>query len=352
MGCERCTKTPELHNQFKKIFVTAGTSELIMKIDEALDAKEFQRKEIQNGLEIQGSSFEGVIRTLGKSRNFVDLAKKDIKVFPVNDQTSLIDQLYQMKTLKEWESLYKATEVIEVLNENRLKTHFQPIFDPHSNEVHGYEALIRGYDKSQQLISPGKMFSMAKDSDLLFNLDRQARETNIRNGSKENIQENLFINFTPTAIYDPEFCLRSTLGVMKEVGMPPEQIVFEVVETEEIKDTEHLKKILDFYKKQGFKIALDDIGSGYSSLNTLAKIFPDYIKIDLEIIRNIDQSPMKQSILHSLITIAKDHDIQVIGEGVETREEFKYLVTAGVDYIQGYYIGKPQEKPEMKFVKD
>lgn len=349
MSCERCTKTPELNKLHNKMFVTAGTQELIMKVEGVLSSKDFQWERIQNGLEIRGGSFEGLVNILGKSPGFIDLAKRDIKIFPLNQEASLRDQLYQMKTLKEWESLYRATDIIEVLEENRLKSFFQPIVNPHKKEVHGYEALIRGYDAVEKLIPPGKMFSMAKETDLLFNLDRQSRETHIRNGKRQRIKEKLFINFTPSAIYDPEFCLQSTLGVMNEVGMAPEQIVFEVVETEEIQDTKHLKNILSYYKKQGFKIALDDIGSGYSSLNTLAAIFPDYIKVDLEIIRNIDQSPMKQSIFQSLKSIAKDHGIQVIGEGVETKEELDFLVSSGVDLVQGYYLGKPKEIPKVGF---
>lgn len=351
MACERCTKTPELKATSETVLLTAGTEEMVLKVEEALISKEFRWDRIQNGLEIRGSSFEKVIRTLGKDQSFVDLSKKDIKLFPLDQKTSVIDQLHRMKTLKEWESLYKAEEVIGVLDKKRLKTHFQPIMDPKNYTVHGYETLIRGYDENHRLIPPGKMFSMAKENDLLFNLDRQARETNIRNGKKHNIREKLFINFIPAAIYDPEFCLRSTLAVMAEVGISPEQIVFEVVETEEIKDLNHLKNILEFYKRQGFNIALDDLGSGYSSLNTLAMISPDYIKVDLEIIRNVDQIPMKQSILHSLLSIAKDHGIKVIGEGVETKEEYEYLLSAGVDFIQGYYTGKPKEKPEMRFKK-
>ncbi len=348
MGCERCTKTPKLYNSMEAVVVTAGTSELVMKVEEALEKARFPLKRIQNGLEIRAGSFEKVMDVLGKNKDFIDLAKRDIKILPMNGKLPVVDQLHRMKTLKEWESLYQSGEVIEVLDQHRLKTHFQPIVDPHKKEIHGYETLIRGYDKKGGLVPPGRMFSMAKESDLLFNMDRQARETNIRNGAREKIQEKLFINFTPGAIYDPVFCLQSTLAVMEDVGLRPEQIVFEVVETEEIKDVYHLKKILDFYREKGFSIALDDIGSGYASLNTLTKFLPDYIKVDMEIIRNVHQAPMKQSIVHSLVAIAREHGIQIIGEGVETQEELEFLVSAKVDYIQGYYMGRPGEKPERQ----
>ena len=192
------------------------------------------------------------------------------------------------------------------------------------------------------------MFKLARESDLLFNLDRQARETCIINSAKEKIDKKLFINFLPTVIYNPELCLKSTIALIDKFGFKPEDITFEVVETEDISDTDHLNTILSFYRKKGFKIALDDIGSGYSSLNNISKFCPDYIKVDLEIIRDIDKNKLQQEIFKALVAISKTTDIKVLAEGVETKEELDFVVENGATLIQGYYFGKPTKKPLKK----
>ena len=189
------------------------------------------------------------------------------------------------------------------------------------------------------------MFDLAGESELNFNLGRQARETAIISTAREKINEKLFINFLPTVIYNPHVCLRTTINLIDKYHFKANNITFEVVETEEIKDTDHLKNILDFYREKSFRIALDDLGNGYSSLNNLYKLTPDYIKIDLEIIRDIHKSHLKQAIFEALVAMAKTTNIKVLAEGVETKDELDFVTAKGADFVQGYYFAKPTEKP-------
>jgi len=158
------------------------------------------------------------------------------------------------------------------------------------------------------------------------------------------------INFIPTSIYDPEYCLNSTVKWANQLEFDPSQIVFEVVETEFVKDQKHLKKILEYYRSKGFQIALDDVGEGYSSLNMLIELKPDIIKIDRNIIDGIDKNELKQSVYRALFNLAKEHDITVLAEGVETKGELQTINSIGVDLVQGYYFAKPCAEPIRKIL--
>lgn len=200
-------------------------------------------------------------------------------------------------------------------------------------------------DEEGRLIYPDKLFGWAKEGDMLFYLDWACRESALKNASAKNIAHKLFINFVPTAIYDPRHCLQSTVKWARELQFDPKNIVFEVTETEWVEDVEHLKEILAYYKSQGFKVALDDIGSGYSTLNMIAKLHPDIIKIDREIIDGIDSSHANQSVFKAIVSLAKELGITVLAEGIEREEEATYCFSNGADLVQGYYFGKPSASP-------
>jgi len=180
---------------------------------------------------------------------------------------------------------------------------------------------------------------------MLFYLDRACREMALKTAAVKNIRAKVFINFIPTAIYDPKHCLKSTVKWAEQLNFDPKNVVFEVVESDYVEDTDHLCSILDYYKSQGFLVALDDVGSGYSSLNMIAKLMPNIIKIDRELIDNIDTNSVNQSIFKAIIKIAKENDIIVLAEGIERAEEIAFCAKEGADLAQGYYFGKPLAEP-------
>ncbi len=141
--------------------------------------------------------------------------------------------------------------------------------------------------------------------------------------------------------------MQSTIQTVTNLNFNTDNIVFEVTETEKVQDMVHLKSVLDYYKQKGFKVDLDDIGSGYSSLHLLQALKPDYIKVDMETNRYIDKDKFKQSIYQALNYIAKANNIFVLAEGVETKAEYDFLKTEGIDFVQDYYFAKPQSKPQM-----
>ncbi|MBD2022542.1 EAL domain-containing protein, partial [Leptolyngbya sp. FACHB-36] len=212
-------------------------------------------------------------------------------------------------------------------------------------KVFGYEALLRGLDEQGKLIMPGRIFELADDAGLLAQLDLAARRTAIQQASHHGITDRIFINFSPSAIYDPVSCLQTTVQTIDDAGIPHESIVFEVVESDQSQDQNHLQSILTYYRNSGFKVALDDFGAGYSSLNLLHQIRPDLLKLDMDLIRNVHQDTYKALITEKILEIAQRLEILTVAEGIESEEELCWLRDRGATFVQGFYIAKPSATP-------
>ena len=233
--------------------------------------------------------------------------------------------------------------LLKMLLERRIDTWFQPIFTAGGFDLWGYECLMRGRDEAGNLVFPDTLLKWATDEQLVFMLDRVCRETHLLNAGKADLPAgaNILINFMPTSIYKPEFCLQTTLAAAKKANIDPARIIFEVVESERITDRAHLSHILNYYRQNGYRVALDDLGSGYAGLSLLAELDPDLIKIDRELIARSTTSPMHRAICEALVRIGKATGKLVLAEGVERAEEVQLMRDAGVDLFQGYYFGRP-----------
>ncbi|NVK20424.1 MAG: EAL domain-containing protein [Methylocystaceae bacterium] len=261
-------------------------------------------------------------------------------------RTPSIDDFSCVTSLQKMSSLYDAQWLLDILTQERMTSHFQPIV--HAQKPHepfAHECLLRWQSENGQLNSPARLFQTAQQADLIFQLDRAAREIHIRNAEKQSVRSKIFVNFAPTAIYDPNNCLKSTFEIIREVEIDPSQIVFEVVETERINDPDHLKNILATYKEHGFKVALDDLGSGHSTLNMLGALHPDFVKLDMEMIRNVHKDRFKSELVRKIVDLSHTFNIEVVAEGIECKEEASWLVSQNVDYMQGFYFAKPQAEP-------
>lgn len=248
--------------------------------------------------------------------------------------------------LRQFAAVTKADWLVEMLTEERVTAHFQPIVRASdTSHVFAQEALLRGVERDGSLVSPGLILDLCRDADLLFQVDLLARRTAVREAGRHRIDSHLFINFNPSAIYDPTFCLRSTVRAISEANLKPENIVFEVTESDRSADSNHLKRILEFYREAGFGVALDDLGAGYSSLNLVHQLRPDYIKLDMELIRGVHQDRCKAVIAEKILEIAQALQIKTVAEGIETEEELDWVRLRGADFVQGYLIAKPSAEP-------
>jgi EAL domain-containing protein (putative c-di-GMP-specific phosphodiesterase class I) len=238
--------------------------------------------------------------------------------------------------------------LVDLLREGRLVTHYQPIMPCRAPEsVFAYESLLRGVDHDGTLIPPNVIFGVAKSAALLSHLDRAARCAAIRGAVEHKLESKLFINFIPATIYDPAFSLSTTVVEIERSQLEPGRIVFEVVESEQVPDVDRLLHILDYYRDAGFLVALDDLGAGYSSLTLLTRLKPDFVKLDVGLVREVDRDDYKANIASKLLELAQSLGIRTIAEGVENRAEWQWLNEHNCDYVQGFFFGRPASPPEM-----
>ncbi|SDN42680.1 EAL domain-containing protein [Vreelandella arcis] len=213
---------------------------------------------------------------------------------------------------------------------------FQPIVDVSLAKVYAYEALVRG-PKGE---SAWSVISQVTD-ELMYRFDQACRVKAIEMASALDMQTDLSINFLPNAVYEPEACIQATLEVSKRVGWPANRLIFEITETERVRDRQHLCNIIDAYRSMGFTTALDDFGNGYANLDLLTDLAPDNIKIDRELIMGCDQHSRRQALLRSIVLLAENLDIKLIAEGVETHAEALWLAREGIPCQQGFYYARP-----------
>ena len=237
-------------------------------------------------------------------------------------------------------------EFENILKYKQLKSVFQPIISLEGGDVFGWEALIRG-PKNSAFHSPSELFNFAEKSGHLFSLEKQARELSIQSVNKIQPNQKLFLNVNPTVINDPSFSQGVTRKILKQYELSPQQIVFEITERTSIQNFDNFRKIIDHYRNQGYLIAVDDAGAGYSSLQAIAEIKPDFIKLDMSIVKGVDNDSVKRALLETFVTFTQKINCQLIAEGIETANELAVLTRLGVHYGQGFYISKPSyPKPE------
>jgi EAL domain-containing protein (putative c-di-GMP-specific phosphodiesterase class I) len=217
---------------------------------------------------------------------------------------------------------------------------FQPIVDVEDRRVHAYEALVRGVNREGAREVLSRVTSRNR-----YAFDQSCRIKAIELASSLGILEtdaHLSINFIPGAMYEPANCVRATLAAARRVGFPPDRLIFEVTESEEVADPEHLAEIFRVYRACGFHPAIDDFGAGYAGLNLLARFQPDLLKIDRELLSNIDASRPKRSIVRSVLEVCRDLGITPLAEGVETMAEYGVLRDMGLRLFQGYLFARPE----------
>jgi EAL domain-containing protein (putative c-di-GMP-specific phosphodiesterase class I) len=238
-----------------------------------------------------------------------------------------------------------------MLREDRLVTHFHPIVradDP--TDVFGHECLVRGVKATGELVPPGVLFAAAREADLVAPLDRQARLTAIRSAARYGAGPHLFVNFKPSTIAGPEFGLRTAVRAVAEAGIAPGRVVFEAVESEEVRDVGRLVGLLNDYRTAGFRVALDDVGAGYNSLTLLTRLRPDYVKLDMGLTRGVDRDRYKARVVSKLLEMARDLGARTVVEGVETEGEADWARTHGADFVQGYLFARPASPPPVPAV--
>jgi EAL domain-containing protein (putative c-di-GMP-specific phosphodiesterase class I) len=273
---------------------------------------------------------------------------KGVFVPALDTADSLVEALIRAEPLPVLFDVLEVEWAREALRRGNLFSVFQPIVDSASGAVFAYEALIRANrPETGEVVGAGQLIYACQRLNLLHQFDQAARISAIRSGAALNQPDaRIFINFLASTIYDPEVCLQTTVAAAQDAGIGMDRLVFEVTETEQIPSMQHLRQILDYYRSHGAGVALDDISSGFSSLQYLADLLPDYVKIDRDLVTSAVSSPSARHTLESIVGLSRKLNVRVIAEGVETVEQMEICVEAGVEYMQGYLFALPGNPPE------
>lgn len=349
--CARCDNLPVPPAEAGRLFLWPPLGHTAGKITAALEQLDLAvESRVAAGclaVELHGGRLEAAASALEVVVTPVE-ARDTRALFHVGDGEPTLLAFGRVSTLQEWCAQQLGRWLLRTLAEDRLTSVFQPIVHAdRPDRIFAQECLMRATDADGSTVMPTRILGVARDAGLLFHLDRQARVTAVASAARHGIAENLFVNFTPTSLYDPANCLRTTLDAVDSHGFDRNRVVFEVIETEHIVDTGHLRRVLDVYRAEGFRVALDDLGAGYSSLNMLSALRPDFVKIDRALISNVDEDPFGSVIVSRLIDLARDLDVEVIAEGVETVGELAWLQANGAHYVQGYLIARPAAIPPV-----
>jgi len=261
----------------------------------------------------------------------------------------LIEDAKRMSEIQEYRLAYKSKELLqEIILKEDVRTLFQPVLNLETRETLGFEGLTRG-PQGTEYESPYTLFDIATESDLVFELDRLCRRKVINSAGELAPGQKLFVNLLPTTMRDPEFQGEKMLESLEANNLSPSSIVLEITERLAIENYDLFLEAMKTYTDLGFEMAIDDMGSGYSGLEKIVRMNPNYLKFDLMMVRDIDTSFVKREMLKAIHSLAKNVGASVIAEGIERVEELETLIDLGIPYGQGFLFARPT--PEFVHLK-
>jgi EAL domain-containing protein (putative c-di-GMP-specific phosphodiesterase class I) len=216
---------------------------------------------------------------------------------------------------------------------------FHPIVRLADGQVIGHEALTRPVGaalEGSSFDSVEELFAFAESTELLMDFERLCRKTAIVAAAGLPDRGLLFLNASPQAVEDPDWSTGGMDRLLAQSGMAPADVVIEITERVAIVRHDDFQTALRAFKHRGYRVAVDDMGAGYSSFQALASIEPDFLKFDVSLVRDIDRSSIKRGLLDSLRQLAVKIGARVIAEGVEREEEREALLALGIELAQGY----------------
>jgi EAL domain-containing protein (putative c-di-GMP-specific phosphodiesterase class I) len=238
----------------------------------------------------------------------------------------------------------RADMLDRILLEETVTTVFEPIVKLANREPIGFEALSRG-PVGSGMETPAALFGIAEQSDREYELDSLCRRRALANARGIQPHQLLFLNILPTCIQDPDFQAVRVRETLATLGLGPRNLVLEVSERQAISNFPIFREATDHFSRLGFRIALDDTGAGFSSLEAALELSPDFLKIDMSLVRGIEESPVKQELLRGLGAVAAKMGSTLIAEGIETEHELEVIRGLGIECGQGFHLGRGTPSP-------
>jgi len=238
------------------------------------------------------------------------------------------------------EELRSGAELRQIIRAGLVETHFQPIIDVNSGDVFGYEALARG-PRGTKFETPRAMFGHSSRMRISSLLDSVCRRRALHAARGMDSGKKLFLNSLPATLADPRFVEDNARDLRLGGKLDAASVVLEITERDGIEDFETFGRRLQKIRDHGFQVAIDDVGTGYSSLQTISEVRPEFLKIDLSLVQGIHRNLIKQEIVSSILQIGERIGAKVIAEGIESEEEFEAVRGFGVRLGQGFFFGAP-----------
>ncbi len=235
-----------------------------------------------------------------------------------------------------------AIYVKRILDSGKLGTVFQPILDLAQRSVLGYEALTRV--NVTQFQTPDLMFKAAQEHGNLWDLERLSRRRALEHLPELPQEQLLFLNMEPHSVHDPALRSNAFLEQLSRAGLDPRRVVFELTEHSAVKDFKAIRETIDEFREVGYRLAMDDVGSGYSGLQAIAEIAPDFLKIDMSLVRDLHINPIKRELIATIRRFTDTTGGTLIAEGVENGDELAALTAIGVRCAQGFFLGRPHRE--------
>lgn len=230
-------------------------------------------------------------------------------------------------------------ELKSIIAQQRITALFQPIHDLEKSSVFAFEALSRGPQESL-LFFPDVMFDVADRHQMMAELDYVCTHRAVEAFVAGNLPGKLSLNVCPEALADPHFRNGQTLTILEQAGLSSERVIIEITEHKQA-DIPRLKTAVNYYRDMGFTIALDDLGAGYSNLRLLAELQPDYLKMDKFFISGVNDDCIKADFVKVIVALAERVGCRVVAEGIETVDELQFVRSHGINFGQGYLLGRP-----------
>ena len=336
MNCSGCSPIHPIEDQ--------GTLYIRPISPALLEALQMQGRHIEHTNEIiwmHFSNLESVqncIEHMRKSRDLPELLM--VQVAPLYGQADADGWI----SLSMQESRFKHADLVSIILEHQFSSYMQPIVDS-SEQIIGFEFLLRPAENGRPF-SSYELFEVARDTGLHSFLDRTARIAAIETSAvllPHGVKR--FVNFLPSSIFNPEYCLTHTFETIERLALDPKDFVFEVVETEQIQHMSSIQHIFEVYRSRGMSVALDDVGAGFSTIEVMNRLEPDFVKIDRSLIDRCDHDLTKQQKIVDIVEMSRRFGGRVLAEGIERIEEFEFCRSVGIELAQGYYFGKPAAYP-------
>jgi len=232
----------------------------------------------------------------------------------------------------------QSRQLLDVILSGDIRVRYEAIADIRTAEVLGYEALSRG-PEGTEISNPRELFRRAEDVGLLYELDALCRKAALEGAHRLPAGRTLFLNCLPTAIGDPKLRDDGLRKLLEDFNLQPSDLVLEISEGESIENFGAFREVADSCRELGIRLAVDDAGTGYASLEAIMEIAPDFVKTDMILVRGIDQDPSRREVVRAMNSIAHGIGAEVIAEGIETDGELRALRDLGVRYGQGFYFG-------------